>query len=132
MKTTVVSLLLTLLMAAPIACAQDLSRYSDEGLQKELASIAESETAVLVPMRDGIGLSTNIYRPKGATGDVPTILWKTPYNEHNPRGGTIRYAIEAVRRGYAFIVQNESGRYVSQGKNEILCGPHTDGTDLPS
>src|SRR5690606_40029479 len=79
MKTTVVWLLLTLLMAAPTASAQDLSRYSDEGLQKELASIADAETAVLVPMRDGIGLSTNISRPKNATGDVPTILWKTPY-----------------------------------------------------
>lgn len=132
MKTTVVSLLLTLLMAAPIASAQDLSRYSDEGLQKELASIATAETAVLVPMRDGIGLSTNIYRPKNATGDVPTILWKTPYNEHNPRGGTIRYAIEAVRRGYAFIVQNERGRYFSQGEYEILGYPQTDGYDTLS
>lgn len=43
------------------------------------------------------------------------MLWKTPYNEHNVRGGTVRYAIEAVRRGYAFIVQNERGRYFSQG-----------------
>jgi putative CocE/NonD family hydrolase len=132
MKTTVVSLLLTLLMAAPIACAQDLSRYSDEGLQKELASIADSETAVLVPMRDGIGLSTNIWRPKGATGKLPTVLWKTPYNEHNVRGGTARYAIEAVRRGYAFIVQNERGRYFSQGKYEILGYPQTDGYDTLS
>ena len=119
MKTTVVSLLFSAMLVAPIACAQDLSRYSEEGLQKELASIAESQTAVLVPMRDGIGLSTNIYRPRNASGDVPTILLKTPYNEHNPRGGTMRYAIEAVRHGYAFIVQNERGRYFSQGKYEI-------------
>lgn len=132
MKTTVVSLLLTTLLAVPIVCAQDLSRYSEEGLQKELASIADAETAVLVPMRDGIGLSTNIYRPKNATGDVPTILWKTPYNDHNPRGGTIRYVIEAVRRGYAFIVQNERGRYFSQGKYEILGYPQTDGYDTLS
>ena len=132
MKTTVVSLLFSAMLVAPIACAQDLSRYSEEGLQKELASIAESQTAVLVPMRDGIGLSTNIYRPRNASGDVPTILLKTPYNEHNPRGGTMRYAIEAVRHGYAFIVQNERGRYFSQGKYEILGYPQTDGYDTLS
>ncbi|GAA3922318.1 CocE/NonD family hydrolase [Luteimonas lutimaris] len=117
------------LVAASAASAQDLSRYSDEGLRAELASIADSQTAVLVPMRDGIGLSTNVWRPKGATGKLPTVLWKTPYNEHNVRGGTARYAIEAVRRGYAFIVQNERGRYFSQGKYEILGHPQTDGYD---
>src|SRR3546814_5354000 len=104
-------LLMAALVVASAASAQDLTRYSDEGLRKELSAIADSEKAVLVPMRDGIGLSTNIWRPKGATGKLPTVLWKTPYNEHKVRGGTARYAIEAVRRGYAFIVQNERGRY---------------------
>ena len=134
MKTPVVSftLVLAAALAAPAGSAQDLSRYSEDGLHKELSSIAQSETAVLVPMRDGVGLSTNIYRPKGADGDVPTILWKTPYNEHNLRGGTLRYAIEAVRHGYAFIVQNERGRYFSQGKYQILGYPQTDGYDTLS
>lgn len=133
MKT---SLLVTLLVAALTATsaqsAQDLSRYGDEGLRAELSAIAEAQTAVLVPMRDGVGLSTNIWRPKGATGPLPTILWKTPYNEHVPRGSTARYAIEAVRNGYAFIVQNERGRYFSQGKYEILGYPQTDGYDTLS
>ena len=89
-KPFVTVLLMAALVVASTASAQDLTRYSDEGLRKELAAIADSETAVLVPMRDGIGLSTNIYRPKGATGDLPTILLKTPYNEHVPRGSTAR------------------------------------------
>src|SRR3546814_1486823 len=96
------------------------------------SSDLDSEKSVLVPMRDGIGLSTNIWRPKGATGKLPTVLWKTPYNEHKVRGGTARYAIEAVRRGYAFIVQNERGRYFSQGDYEILGYPQTDGYDVLS
>ena len=120
------------LTLAPIAGAENLSRYSPEGLRAELASIADSETAVLVPMRDGVGLSTNIWRPKGATGPLPTVLWKTPYNEHNIRGSTARYAIEAVRHGYAFIVQNERGRYFSQGEYKILGYPQTDGYDALS
>src|SRR3546814_2983977 len=119
-------LLMAALVVASAASAQDLTRYSDEGLRKELSAIADSEKAVLVPMRDGIGLSTNIWRPKGATGKLPTVLWKTPYNEHKVRGGTARYAIEAGRRGYAFIVQNERGRYFSQGDSAILGSPQTD------
>ena len=131
-KPFVTVLLMAALVVASAASAQDLSRYSEEGLRKELAAIAESDTAVLVPMRDGVGLSTNIWRPKGATGKLPTVLWKTPYNEHKVRGSTARYAIEAVRRGYAFIVQNERGRYFSQGDYEILGYPRTDGYDALS
>ena len=131
-KRLSITLLVAALTTASANSAQDLSHYSDEGLRAELASIAEADTAVLVPMRDGIGLSTNIWRPKGATGPLPTILWKTPYNEHVPRGSTARYAIEAVRNGYAFIVQNERGRYFSQGKYEILGYPQTDGYDTLS
>ena len=72
MKTRLACCLLAAAVtAASAAPAQDLSRYSDEGLRAELAGIADAETAVLVPMRDGKGLSTNIWRPKGASGKLP-------------------------------------------------------------
>lgn len=133
MKTSwLATLLATALTVASAHSTQDLSRYSDEGLRAELAEIADADIALLVPMRDGVGLSTNIWRPKGARGPLPTILWKTPYNEHVLRGSTARYALEAVRRGYVFIVQNERGRYFSQGKYEILGYPQTDGYDMLS
>src|SRR5690606_38678910 len=122
--------LMAALVVASAASAQDLARYSDEGLRKELSAIAGSEKAVLVPMRDGIGLSTNIWRPKGATGKQPTVLWKTPYNEHNVRGGTARYAIEAVRRGYAFIVQTERGRQFTPDGSELTGHTPTYGSEL--
>lgn len=109
--------------------AQDFSKYKPEALDQEMARSAEADLAVLVPMRDGVGLSTNIYRPKGAAGPLPTILWRTPYNEHNLRGTTQRLAVEAVKRGYVFIVQSERGRYFSEGKYEILGKPQTDGYD---
>ncbi len=131
-KRLSVTLLVAALTAASANSAQDLSRYGEDGLRAELASIAEADTALLVPMRDGVGLSTNIWRPKGAKGPLPTILWKTPYNEHVLRGSTARFAAEAVRNGYAFIVQNERGRYFSQGKYEILGYPQTDGYDTLS
>ncbi len=99
---------------------------------KRACDARRSRIAVMVPMRDGVRLSTNIYTPKNATGRLPVILWKTPYNEHKLRGSTQRYAIEAVRRGYVFIVQSERGRYFSEGKYEILGKPQTDGYDTLS
>lgn len=114
------------------ASAQDLSKYTPQALESELTATADSRIAAMVPMRDGVRLSTNIYTPKNASGRLPVILWKTPYNEHKLRGSTQRYAIEAVRRGYIFIVQNERGRYFSEGKYEILGKPQTDGYDTLS
>ena len=131
MKRAMIALAATL--AAPAAAvAQDYSRYSEEGLARELSQLGTSELAVLVPMRDGVGLSTNIYRPKGAKGPLPTILWKTPYNEHQPKGSGLRYMLHALKRGYAFVVQNERGRYFSEGEFEILGRPQTDGYDTLS
>jgi predicted acyl esterase len=38
--------------------------------ERELQSIAIVERKVMMPMRDGIRLATDIYRPKNATGKV--------------------------------------------------------------
>lgn len=114
------------------AAAQDYAKYSAEALAKELAKTVESRPGVMIPMRDGVMLSTDIYTPKNAKGPLPTILWKTPYNEHILKGSTLRYVLESVKRGYVFIVQNERGRYFSQGNWEILGKPQTDGYDTLS
>ena len=129
--TCSIALFLAAFSAQP-AFPQDLSKYTPEALEGEIAALADSRIAVMVPMRDGVRLSTNIYSPKGAQGRLPVILWKTPYNEHKLRGSSLKYAIEAVRRGYVFIVQNERGRYFSEGKWEILGHPQTDGYDTLS
>src|SRR3546814_5991540 len=85
-------------MAVSPAAAQDSAKYSTEALEQGIAEHAVSRLAVMVPMRDGVRLSTNIFTPRDARGPLPTILWKTPYNEHKLRGSTLRYASEAVKR----------------------------------
>ncbi|RPJ71429.1 MAG: CocE/NonD family hydrolase, partial [Acidobacteria bacterium] len=101
--------------------------------ETDLASIAVVERKVMMPMRDGVRLATDIYRPKGAA-KVPTIFVRTPYNFNYwdvdnavPRDMTA--ALTAVRRGYAYIVQNERGHYFSEGHYDILGAPVTDGQD---
>ena len=48
--------------------------------EKELQSLAVVERKVMMPMRDGVRLATDIYRPKNAAGQVPIVFVKTPYN----------------------------------------------------
>ncbi|WP_287154605.1 CocE/NonD family hydrolase [Euryhalocaulis sp.] len=115
--------------AGAAANAEDFSKYSEDALRAMLAEEADVEKKVLVPMRDGVGLSTDIYRPKGAEGPLPTVFWRTPYNYNELSGGRLRFAAESVNRGYAFVVQNERGRYFSEGEFEILGYPRTDGYD---
>jgi len=115
--------------AVDALAAPDYSKYTPEALAQEMARLAIARQGVMVAMRDGVALSTDVYTPKGATGPLPTILWKTPYNEHKLSSYALRYALESVSRGYIFILQNERGRYFSQGKWEILGKPQTDGYD---
>ncbi|RHW18412.1 CocE/NonD family hydrolase [Sphingomonas gilva] len=133
MKRFAAALALSATLFSPVAAtAQDYGKYSDSAAQAELARVADVEMGVMVPMRDGVGLATNIYRPKDAKGPLPTILWKTPYNELAYSASTAKRALEAVKRGYAYIVQNERGRYFSGGDYEILGYPQTDGYDALS
>lgn len=130
MKCVVAAFAIAMTAATPVVVvAQDYGRYSDTAVTAELGRIADVQMAVMVPMRDGVGLATNVYRPKGADGPLPTILWKTPYNELAYSAATTKRALAAVSRGYAFIVQNERGRYFSGGDYEILGYPQTDGYD---
>lgn len=105
----------------------------DHPLVKELLEIAVVDQKVMVPMRDGIRLATDIYRPK-TNQPVPIIFSRTPYNFNSWRDGklntrNIKKALEAVKRGYAYVVQNERGRYYSEGEWDILGVPLTDGYD---
>ena len=124
-------LLLSALVAfyALPAQAQDYTKYTEAALKKIISEIAIVETKVLVPMRDEVGLSTDVYRPKNIDGPVPTIFVRTPYNMNVPSRRTLYNIVEAVSRGYAYILQNERGRYFSEGKFEILGYPRTDGYD---
>ena len=103
--------------------------------EKELESVAVIERKVMVPMRDGVRLATDIYRPKNASGPVPIIWVRTPYNFNfwdvrNGLPADMRTALTTVKRGYAYVVQNERGHFFSEGNYEILGAPTTDGTDM--
>jgi putative CocE/NonD family hydrolase len=103
-------------------------------VENELQSIAVVERKVMMPIRDGVRLATDIYRPKNASGAVPTIWVRTPYNFNfwdiqNGVPSDMTAALAAVKRGYAYVEQNERGHFFSEGNYDILGAPRTDGYD---
>jgi uncharacterized protein len=103
-------------------------------MERELQSLAVVERKVMVPMRDGIRLATDIYRPKNATGKVPTVWVRTPYNFNfwdvkNGVPADMTAPLTAIKKGYAYVVQNERGHFFSEGNYDILGAPRTDGYD---
>ena len=85
----------------------------------------------MLPMPDGVRLATDIYRPKNAQGAVPTIWVRTPYNFNfwdiqNGVPADMSAQLTAVKRGYAYVVQNERGHFFSEGNYDIL-GSKKDG-----
>jgi predicted acyl esterase len=64
---------------------------------------------VMVAMRDGIKLSTDLYFPVGVEGKLPAILIRTPYNKaryfKNERSNPRQFAAH----GFAIAVRQKSG-----------------------
>ncbi len=116
---------------APLDSAAKARRFA---LEAELESVAVVDRKEMVAMRDGTRLATDIYRPKNATGKVPAIFVRTPYNFNfwDVRDGVpsdMTAILDAVKRGYAYVGQNERGHFFSQGNYDILGPPRTDGYD---
>ncbi len=93
------------------------------------ADSVEMYRSQMITMRDGVRLATDVYLPKERGEKLPAILVKTPYNVNSLSGSTLRFAKLVIDNGYVFIVQNERGRYYSEGDWEILGNPRTDGVD---
>jgi uncharacterized protein len=103
-------------------------------IEQELESVAIIERKVMVPMRDGKRMATDIYRPKDTSKKYPIIFVRTPYNFNfwDVRNGVPRdmsAELDAVKRGYAYVEMNERGHFFSEGIYDILGAPLTDGSD---
>ena len=103
-------------------------------LENELQSIAIVERKLMIPMRDGVKIATDVYRPKDTSKKYPTIFVRTPYNFNfwdirNSAPRDLSSELEAVKRGYVYVEMNERGRFFSEGNYDILGPPLTDGVD---
>ena len=76
-------------------------------LAPALAPAVQTELNVAVPMRDGVILRADIYRPD-EPGPYPVLVMRTPYNKSG--GGK---AEPYVKAGYIVVTQDARGRYAS-------------------
>ena len=74
-------------------------------IENELQSIAIVERKLMIPMRDGVKIATDVYRPKDSSKKYATIFVRTPYNFNywdirNSAPRDLSNELEAVKRGY--------------------------------
>ncbi|MBU1241452.1 CocE/NonD family hydrolase, partial [Myxococcota bacterium] len=101
----------------------NVEKTTDPLLSKPLHSV-EKQT-IMVPMRDKVELSTDIYRPKGLKQKLPLILIRTPYKKELNELDANYFAT----RGYAVAVQDVRGRFASKGTWVPFMNEGLDGRD---
>jgi putative CocE/NonD family hydrolase len=88
------------------------------------------ERNVMIPMRDGVHLAADLYRPakdgQPAPGRFPAVLTRTPYDK-NGAAAEGRYYAE---RGYVVVANDTRGRYASEGTWRGLVDDPRDGYDV--
>lgn len=118
---------LACLVVAPIAgCGGGAPTGSPDGTAaRKPAPVVLRDVAV--PMRDGVVLRADVYRPAGS-GPFPVLVYRTPYG----KAGAAEYYdthLRAVERGYAVVLQDVRGRYASEGEFNPYRNEGADGYD---
>ncbi|HYI92769.1 MAG TPA: CocE/NonD family hydrolase [Bryobacteraceae bacterium] len=84
------------------------------------------ERYLAAPMRDGVKLYGDLYRP-AREGKFPVLIVRTPYGVQ--RDGVHESMIKFAQHGYAVYVQDVRGRYESEGKWDPFRNEANDGHD---
>jgi uncharacterized protein len=69
---------------------------------------------LMMPLRDGVKLATEIFIPEGE-GKRPTVLIRTGYG----RLGVGRYAQRWIERGFVVVAQDPRGNGASEGREDV-------------
>jgi len=89
------------------------------------------EHDLMIPMRDGVRLATDIYRPtrngKPVEEPLPVLLQRTPYDKNGER--LVAAAEFFARHGYVVALQDHRGLYASEGTFTKYIGEGQDGYD---
>ena len=95
------------------------------------------ERNVMIPMRDGVQLAADIFRPLGA-GPWPVLVTRCPYNKALPFEGQeerrlfLELNLDAwrvIQAGYVIVFQDTRGRFASEGAFTPFADERNDGAD---
>ena len=76
---------------------------------------AKADT-VMLPMRDGTKLATDVYLPSKSGAAFPVVLVRTVYNK--AQGAALSAVFRAM--GMAMVIQDTRGRFASEGKDMVF------------
>ena len=92
---------------------------------------SQVETNLMVPMRDGVRLATDVYRPavngRPVDARLPLLLHRTTYGKTGDR--LVAQARYFARNGYVVALQDDRGTYDSEGVQYKYIGMGRDGYD---
>jgi predicted acyl esterase len=110
-----------------LLCRFRLLLFLALGCLTVVSSTADGNTprTLMVPMRDGVKLATDIYLPSQGNSRFPVVLMRTPYNKRN----TGEAEKKPVQLGYAVVIQDTRGRFASEGDNLPFNMEDRDGAD---
>lgn len=84
---------------------------------------------VMVRMRDGVRLATDVYLPPRPKGRLPCVLVRLPYD----KGGRFSFMPQTaplfMERGYVFVAQDVRGKVRSEGETVAFVHEVADGHD---
>ena len=86
------------------------------------------ERNVMVPMRDGVRLATDVYRPD-SPGRFPVLVTRGPYGKDGYADNQEHSIWFFPQRGYAVVSQDCRGRFESEGEYNPLFQEGLDGYD---
>ena len=86
--------------------------HFDDALLSKPSHRVRIDNDVRLPMRDGVSISVDVYRPEGA-GQFPTILIRTPYNNNTDQG--VAQGKWFAERGYVMVQADVRGKFDSGG-----------------
>ncbi|MDB5365510.1 MAG: hydrolase CocE/NonD family protein [Rhodospirillales bacterium] len=123
-RTVLISTMLAGLLVAAAAHAVEPADKLKSDIEATCA--AYEKTDVMIPMRDGVRLHTEIYRRKDQTGSTAILMNRTPYGIDSatyPCTPTLTTGLQPLRDdGYIVVFQDIRGRFKSEGSFEML-GP---------
>ena len=73
---------------------------------------SEGSKTIMIPLRDGTNLATDLYFPNSTESTFPIILIRTPYNKKLLR----EYGEYYSQKGYVAAIQDVRGKYQSEGE----------------
>ncbi len=133
--------------AALPGCGRDDATVAADGMPLDGPYDVEMLETIMVPMRDGVRLATDVHVPtlaadgSGLSGPWPVLLERTPYGRNRPSRSERSLAepdqaksrAEVARlfgeRGYVVVYQDVRGRYDSEGEYQKYLDDAPDGYD---